>query len=133
MLILAILATGGLFPASIPYRHSVLTDSTSCSFSVLLRLGFLYILLVKSAIASIRKPPVPQHASKTLSIIIRNHGCQDVLEEIKWENVKNVEQLFHRLRRSGQWLDVHPKLEKECSWKSAFSTVQSARSPSEKY
>jgi len=50
-----------------------------------------------------------------LSIIIRNHGYQDILEEIKWENVKNVEQLFHRLRRSGQWLDAHPKLEKELS------------------
>jgi len=40
-------------------------------------------------------------------------GYQDILEEIKWLNVKNVEQLFHRLRRSGQWLDAHPKLEKE--------------------
>jgi hypothetical protein len=68
-----------------------------------------------------------------LSIIIINHGYQDILEEIKWLNVKNVEQLFHRLRRSGRWLDAHPKLEKELSWKSAFSTVQSARSPSEKY
>jgi hypothetical protein len=48
-----------------------------------------------------------------LSIIIRNHGYQDILEEIKWLNVKNVEQLFHRLRRSGQWPDAHPKLEKE--------------------
>jgi hypothetical protein len=48
-------------------------------------------------------------------IIIRNHGYQDILEEIKWENVKNVEQLFHRLRRSGQWLGAHPKLEKELS------------------
>jgi hypothetical protein len=55
------------------------------------------------------------------------------LEEIKWENAKNVEQLFHRLGRSGQWPDAHPKLEKELSWKSAFSTVQSARSLSEKY
>jgi hypothetical protein len=36
-----------------------------------------------------------------------------ILEEIKWLNVKNVEQLFHRLRRSGQWPDAHPKLEKE--------------------
>ena len=68
-----------------------------------------------------------------LSIIIRNHGYQDILEEIKWENVKNVEQLFHRLRRSGQWPDAHLKLEKELSWKSAFSTVQSAISRSEKY
>jgi hypothetical protein len=50
-----------------------------------------------------------------LSIIIRNHGYPDILEEIKWENVKNVEQLFHRLRRSGQWPDAHPKLEKELS------------------
>jgi len=50
-----------------------------------------------------------------LSIIIRNHGCQDTLKEIKWENVKNVEQLFHRLRRSGRWPDAHPKLEKELS------------------
>jgi hypothetical protein len=48
-----------------------------------------------------------------LSTIIRNHGDQDILEEIKWENVKNVEQLFHRLRRSGQWPDAHQKLEKE--------------------
>jgi len=50
-----------------------------------------------------------------LSVIIIDHGYQDVLEEIKWENVKNVEQLFHRLGRSGQWLDAHPKLEKELS------------------
>jgi hypothetical protein len=50
-----------------------------------------------------------------LSIIIRNHCCQDILEEIKWLNVKNVEQLFHHLRRSGQWPDAHPKLEKELS------------------
>jgi hypothetical protein len=50
-----------------------------------------------------------------LSIIIINHGYQDILEENKWENVKNVEQLFHRLRRSGQWQDAHPKLEKELS------------------
>jgi hypothetical protein len=50
-----------------------------------------------------------------LSIIIRNHDCHDILEEIKWENVENVEQLFHRLGRSGQWLDAHPKLEKELS------------------
>jgi hypothetical protein len=41
------------------------------------------------------------------------HGCQDVLEEIKWENVRSVEQLFRHLRRSGQWPDAHPKLEKE--------------------
>jgi hypothetical protein len=40
-----------------------------------------------------------------LSIIIRNHDCQDILEEIKWENVKSAEQLFHRLGRSGQWLN----------------------------
>jgi hypothetical protein len=40
---------------------------------------------------------------------------KDILEEIKWENVKNVEQLFHHLRRSGQWPDAHPKLEKEHS------------------
>jgi hypothetical protein len=38
-----------------------------------------------------------------LSIIIRNHGYQDILEEIKWLNVRNVEQLFHSLRRGGQW------------------------------
>jgi hypothetical protein len=38
-----------------------------------------------------------------------------ILEEIKWENVKNVEQLFHRLGRSGRWPDAHPKLEKELS------------------
>jgi hypothetical protein len=38
-----------------------------------------------------------------------------ILEQIKWENVKNVEQLFHRLERSGQWPDAHPKLEKELS------------------
>jgi hypothetical protein len=34
-----------------------------------------------------------------LSIIIRNHGHQDILEEIKWENVKSVDQLFYRLGR----------------------------------
>jgi hypothetical protein len=50
-----------------------------------------------------------------LSIIIRNHGYQDILEENKWENVKNVEQLLHHLGRSGQWPDAYPKLEKELS------------------
>jgi hypothetical protein len=50
-----------------------------------------------------------------LFIIIRNHGYQDILEENKWENVKNVEQLFHRLGRSGQWPGAHLKLEKELS------------------
>jgi hypothetical protein len=50
-----------------------------------------------------------------LSIIIRNHGYHDILEETKWLNVKNVEQLFRRLGRSGQWPDAHPKLEKELS------------------
>jgi hypothetical protein len=49
--------------------------------------------------------------------IIRNHDYQDVLEEIKWLNAKNVEQLFHHLRRSGQWPDAQTKLEKEPSWK----------------
>jgi hypothetical protein len=57
----------------------------------------------------------PKTVESVLSIIIINHGYQDILEEIKWENVKNVEQLFHRLRRSGRWLDAHPKLEKELS------------------
>jgi hypothetical protein len=50
-----------------------------------------------------------------LSVTIRNAGYQDILKEVKWENVKNVEQLFHRLRRSGQWPDAYPKLEKELS------------------
>jgi hypothetical protein len=44
-----------------------------------------------------------------------NHGYQDILEENKWENVKNVEQLFLRLGRSGQWPGAHLKLEKELS------------------
>jgi hypothetical protein len=57
----------------------------------------------------------PKTAVSFLSVTIRNHDYQDILEEIKWENVKNVEQLFHRLRRSGQWPDAHPKLEKEHS------------------
>jgi hypothetical protein len=63
-----------------------------------------------------------------LSIIIRNHGCQDIWSEIKWENVKNVEQLFHRLGRSGQWPDAHPKLEKELARNRPFrlSKVQEA-------
>jgi hypothetical protein len=47
--------------------------------------------------------------------IIRNHGYLDILEEIKWLNVKNVEQLFHRLRRSGRWLDAQTSQEKELS------------------
>jgi hypothetical protein len=39
----------------------------------------------------------------------------NILEETKWLNVKNVEQLFRRLGRSGQWPDAHPKLERELS------------------
>jgi hypothetical protein len=58
---------------------------------------------------------VSETVESFLSVTIRNHGYQDILEEIKWENVKNVEQLFHHLRRSGQWPDAHPKLEKEHS------------------
>jgi hypothetical protein len=50
-----------------------------------------------------------------LSTIIIDHGYQGILEEIKWLNVRNVEQLFHRLRRSGRWPDAHPKLERELS------------------
>jgi hypothetical protein len=50
-----------------------------------------------------------------LSIITRNHGCKDILEATEWENVKNVEQLFHRPRRSGQWLDAQANQEKELS------------------
>jgi hypothetical protein len=45
----------------------------------------------------------PKTVESVLSVTIRNHGYQDILEEVKWENVKNVEQLFHHLRRSGQW------------------------------
>jgi hypothetical protein len=37
-----------------------------------------------------------------LSIIIRNHGYQDILEEIKWENVLNVEKKLVLLRRLGR-------------------------------
>jgi hypothetical protein len=48
-----------------------------------------------------------------LSIIIRDHDDQGILEETKWENVRSVEQLFRRLGRSGQWPDAHPKLERE--------------------
>jgi hypothetical protein len=58
---------------------------------------------------------VSENSGKCFIYHIRNHGYQDILEEVKWENVKNVEQLFHRLRRSGRWLDAHPKLEKELS------------------
>jgi len=57
----------------------------------------------------------PKTVESFLSVPIRNHGYQDILEEIEWENVRNVEQLFHHLGRSGQWPDVHPKLEKERS------------------
>jgi len=75
----------------------------------------------------------PKTMENYLSIIIRNHAYRDTLEEIKWLNVQNVEQLFHRLERSGRWLDAQTNQEKECNWKSAFSTVQGARKHSEKY
>jgi len=55
----------------------------------------------------------PKTVESVLSVTIRNRGYEDISEEIEWENVKNVEQLFHHLRRSGQWPDAHPKLEKE--------------------
>jgi hypothetical protein len=58
---------------------------------------------------------VSENGGKLFTCHQQKHGYQDILEEIKWENVKNVEQLFHRLRRSGQWPDAHPKLEKELS------------------
>jgi len=56
----------------------------------------------------------PKTVESVLSIISETMVIS-ILEEIKWENVKNVEQLFHRLGRSGRWLDAHPKLEKELS------------------
>jgi predicted DNA-binding transcriptional regulator len=59
--------------------------------------------------ACIRKQWKVFYLSPSEPMVIR------ILEEIKWENVKNVEQLFHRLGRSGRWLDAHPKLEKELS------------------
>jgi hypothetical protein len=59
--------------------------------------------------ACIRKQWKVFYLSSSETMVIK------ILEEIKWENVKNVEQLFHHLRRSGQWPDAHPKLEKELS------------------
>ena len=63
-----------------------------------------------------------------LSIIIRNHDYQDILEAIKWENVKNVEQLFHRLGRRGQWLDAIQSWKKNSARNRPFrlSKVQEA-------
>ena len=75
----------------------------------------------------------PKTMENYLSIIIRNHGYRDILEEIKWLNVQNAEQVFHRLERSGRWPDAQTNQEKECNWKSDFSTVQSARKHSAKY
>ena len=43
------------------------------------------------------------------------------MEEIKWLNVQNVDQWFHRLRRNGQWQDAQTRQERECNWKSAYS------------
>jgi len=44
-----------------------------------------------------------------------------------------VEQTFLEREKVGKWLDVQIEKEKECNWKSDFSTVLNVRNPSEKY
>jgi hypothetical protein len=39
----------------------------------------------------------------------------EVLEEIKWPNVQNVEPLFRHLRRHGKWLGVQTSQARGCS------------------
>ena len=75
----------------------------------------------------------PKTMENYLSIIIRNHGYREILEEIKWLNVQNAELLSVRLKRSGLWLDAQTSQEKECSWKLDSSIAQSVINPSEKY
>jgi hypothetical protein len=64
-----------------------------------------------------------------LSIIIRNHGCQDILEEIKWENVENVEQLFHRLERSGTMIGGQSKAGKRTQLEIGLFGCQKCKKP----
>ena len=64
----------------------------------------------KAERACIRKKWKVFFLSSLETIVIK-----EISNEIKLENVENVEQLFHRLERSGQWPDAHPKLEKELS------------------
>jgi len=44
-----------------------------------------------------------------------------------------VEQTFPNREKHGKWLDAQIEKEKECNWKSDFSTVLNARNLSEKY
>lgn len=50
-----------------------------------------------------------------LSIIVRKHGYRNMLEEIKWLTVQNVELTFPIREKHGRWLDVQTAQEKECN------------------
>jgi hypothetical protein len=73
----------------------------------------------------------PKTMENFLFVIIRNGGYQECWRKIRWLNAQNVERTFLAQENHGKWLDVQTGKEKECSWKSDFSTVLNVRNPSE--
>jgi len=57
----------------------------------------------------------PKTMESFLSIIIRNHGYRNILEEIKWLDVQNAEPKFRDREKHGRWLDAQTNQAKECS------------------
>jgi hypothetical protein len=60
-------------------------------------------------------------------------GIKEISDEIKLENVKNVEQVFHRLGRSGTMIGRPSKAGKRTQLEIGLFDCPRARSPSEKY
>ncbi len=50
-----------------------------------------------------------------LSIIVRKHGERNIMEEIVWLNVQNVELNLQNQRRLGKWQADQTKQAKECN------------------
>jgi hypothetical protein len=67
-----------------------------------------------------------------LSIIMRNHGTPNIMEEKEWQNVQNVQPKSQSRRRLGKWLDAQTNRAKECNLKSGYMNAQNATPPSAK-
>ena len=63
------------------------------------------------------------------SIIIRNHGYQEISDEIKLENVENVEYAFHRLERSGTMVGRPSKAGKRTQLEIGLFGCQKCKKP----
>jgi hypothetical protein len=63
------------------------------------------------------------------SIIIRNHGYQEISDEIKLENVEKVELMFHRLERSGTMIGCPSKAGKRTRLEIGLFGCQKCKKP----